>query len=337
MSHTKLCSSHKQGITSHRQLKLLIFALYLSFTATQIECRQQGLWQHSRLRGGMSSLRQLAEETAPAVPPGIAICALVENPQEDLREWVEYHKNLGVTRFYIMDSNSSKPWGREIADYISSGLVDFFYSSDLATKTRFPELYIYDICLTRFGNFHTWMAFLDPDEYIVLQPKASVTSLPDFLKDYGEHGGLAINMRMFGSSGHKTRPKGGILRNYIKCLPEQHEENRKIKTLVNTALDPALHVHSVNHVNFKDGFFAVDEAKRRVKTGEATTPKVSMEKVAVHKYPLRVAPTWTASPGKDKALEGRAHYEALDREATKDCLAAKRAAQQDSTDKYGMH
>lgn len=46
---------------------------------------------------------------------------------QDLREWVEYHKNLGVTRFYIMDSNSSKSWGREIADYISSGLVDFFY------------------------------------------------------------------------------------------------------------------------------------------------------------------------------------------------------------------
>ncbi len=55
-------------------------------------------------------------------------------------------------------------------------------SSDLATKTRFPELYIYDICLTRFGSFHTWMAFLDADEYIVLQPKASVKSLPDFLK-----------------------------------------------------------------------------------------------------------------------------------------------------------
>ncbi len=134
---------------------------------------------------------------------------------------------------------------------------------------------------------------------------------------------------MFGSSGYKTRPKGGILQNYIKCvvlwtplvctpatlhrdlslatcsrspiftrhlivviqgvghaseieictavccrcLPEQHEENRKIKTLVNTALNPALHVHSVNHVNFKDGFFAVDEAKQRVKTGEATTLK----------------------------------------------------------------
>ena len=46
---------------------------------------------------------------------------------QGLREWVEWHKGLGVERFYIMDYDSSKPTGREIADYISSGLVDLFY------------------------------------------------------------------------------------------------------------------------------------------------------------------------------------------------------------------
>lgn len=59
----------------------------------------------------------------------------------------------------------------------------------------------------------------------------------------------------------------------IRCLPEQHEENRKIKTIVQTGLDPAVHVHSANHVNFKDGFFAVDEAKQQVKAGESVTAK----------------------------------------------------------------
>lgn len=64
--------------------------------------------------------------------------------------------------------------------------------------------------------------------------------------------------------------------------------------------------------------------------------RVSMEKVAVHKYPLRVAPTRTARSGKDKALERRTHYEDLDREATSECLAAKQVAQQNSIDNYGM-
>ena len=46
---------------------------------------------------------------------------------QGLREWVEWHKSMGVGRFYIMDYDSSKPTGREIADYISSGLVDLFF------------------------------------------------------------------------------------------------------------------------------------------------------------------------------------------------------------------
>lgn len=113
MSHI-LCSSQMQGITSCRKLNLLIFTLFISFTAVQIECKQQanslqmffllqtrcvyilmvrklyhvlignalqGPRRHSRNRGGVPSLGQLADETASA-PPGIAICALVENPQE---------------------------------------------------------------------------------------------------------------------------------------------------------------------------------------------------------------------------------------------------------------
>ena len=40
---------------------------------------------------------------------------------------MEWHRSMGVGRFYIMDYNSSKPTGREIADHTSSGLVDLFY------------------------------------------------------------------------------------------------------------------------------------------------------------------------------------------------------------------
>ncbi len=62
--------------------------------------------------------------------------------------------------------------------------------------------------------------------------------------------------------------------------------------------------------------------------------RVSTEKVAVHKYPLRVAPALAASKAKGGDIKAR--FEALDREATEECLGGKRVAQQDSSDKYGM-
>ena len=37
---------------------------------------------------------------------------------QDLREWVTYHVELGVSRFYIYDNNSSMPLMNELTDFI---------------------------------------------------------------------------------------------------------------------------------------------------------------------------------------------------------------------------
>lgn len=89
-------------------------------------------------------------------------------------------------------------------------------SSNLQETTRYPQLYVYDICLTKFGEYHKWMAFLDVDEFLVLQPQAGYKKLPEVLRGYEEFGGLVANMKVFGSSGFKVRPPGSVLRNYLK-------------------------------------------------------------------------------------------------------------------------
>lgn len=55
-----------------------------------------------------------------------------------------------------------------------------------------------------------------------------------------------------------------------RCLPEQHEENKKVRSLVHTALDPALHMLTPHNVRFRDKFYAVDEAKKPVKESFST-------------------------------------------------------------------
>jgi hypothetical protein len=37
----------------------------------------------------------------------VAICAIVKNQHSDLREWLEYHKWLGVGKVYVYDNNST--------------------------------------------------------------------------------------------------------------------------------------------------------------------------------------------------------------------------------------
>lgn len=43
------------------------------------------------------------------------------------------------------------------------------------------------------------MGFIDADEYVVLTD--GTADLPALLRDYEDHGALALNWRMFGSSG----------------------------------------------------------------------------------------------------------------------------------------
>ena len=53
-------------------------------------------------------------------------------------------------------------------------------SEDLMETVEFPQLYVYDVCLHKFGARHEWVAFIDADEFLVLTGGAP--SLPALLR-----------------------------------------------------------------------------------------------------------------------------------------------------------
>jgi hypothetical protein len=69
----------------------------------------------------------------------------------------------------------------------------------------------------------------------VLHDAAGADNINDFMRGYDQYGGLALNWVVFGSSGHKQRPHGGVLVNYRQCLPLQQEQNQHVKVIANTA------------------------------------------------------------------------------------------------------
>ena len=53
------------------------------------------------------------------------------------------------------------------------------------------------------------MGFIDVDEFLVIKDR-SVTDLPTLLKRFEGKGGVAVNWRLFGSSGHLQKPAGTL-------------------------------------------------------------------------------------------------------------------------------
>lgn len=74
----------------------------------------------------------------------------------------------------------------------------------------------------------------------------------------------------------------------IRCLPEQHAENKQVSVLVHTALGPAegfvakdraAHRPGQQHLAFKKGFHAVDEQQKPVKDGSSTSRQGSSSNI----------------------------------------------------------
>jgi len=155
----------------------------------------------------------------------LAICAIAKNEGAYFPEWIEWHKNLGVEKFYIYDNESTDSTKEVLAPYIKSGLVDYTFFP--GQKRQIPA---YDACLEKHRLDAHWIAVIDLDEFIV--PKKDKT-MPEFLKRFESFSAVEINWLVYGSSGEKEKKVGTVMERFKQHSLPEHELNRKVKTIVN--------------------------------------------------------------------------------------------------------
>ncbi len=93
-----------------------------------------------------------------------------------------------------MDNNSSAPLEPLLADFQKTGLVVLEHMPVIVPPAR-PQIYIYDLCLRKYGKRHHFMGFLDADEFIILTD-TSVGDLPTLLQYYENYGGVGLNWQV---------------------------------------------------------------------------------------------------------------------------------------------
>jgi hypothetical protein len=97
----------------------------------------------------------------------------------------------------------------------------------------------------RYKGRHEWLAYLDVDEFLVLRPQPAaaaanasarqqplqVPSLPAYLRQFDAYSGVAVNWRMFGSSGHVARPQQPVTEAYTLAYAWHDPEQRHVKPI----------------------------------------------------------------------------------------------------------
>ena len=192
------------------------------------------------------------------IPVYLSIACISKNEGPYLKEWIEYHKLVGVERFYFYD-NESDDNTREILDpYIIDGTVVYHY-----VPGRQRQFAVYNDAVLRYADETFWLAIIDLDEFIVPKEKDSVA---DFLKDYEKYHGVGINWVLFDSNGHQVKPTahGGLVTaNYMR-VNEGYDPRNKIPRsdrIIKSIIQPPYVSKFINphFAIFKGGLRTVNE------------------------------------------------------------------------------
>ena len=179
---------------------------------------------------------------------GITLVAIVLNEAEYIGEWLSYHATAGVDRFIIYDNGSTDNTRSVIVDTLPAETVTIIpWCQTLRDRHRGTTLHnqilAYAHAVSNFGTTCRWMTFIDIDEFII--PKAP--SISDALMSLSDAKNISLPWHMFGNGGHKTRPEGGVLENYLmreKTPPEGGGKVRSFKYIVDPCHVTHLRVHS---------------------------------------------------------------------------------------------
>ena len=131
----------------------------------------------------------------------LSACTIYRDGASYLAEWVEFHRLMGVERFFLYDNGSSDDHREVLAPYVDEGcvVVHDWPLPFIRTDGRPGALRgAFDHCLSAHRDDSRWIAFLDFDEYL-FSPTGE--PLSQVLPDYEQHPGVCVSRAEFGASG----------------------------------------------------------------------------------------------------------------------------------------
>ena len=206
----------------------------------------------------------------------LAMCAIFKNEAPYLKEWIEFHRLMGVKKFYLYNNQSTDNYQEILAPYIKMKIVSLQelpvpFSNELQCKA-------YKDAFKKTAGKAKWLALLDIDEFLF---PVQVDTLTEFLKDYEDFAGIGVNWQMYGTS-YVTKIQDNRL--LIECLtrkaPLLFRENIHIKSIVQP--DKVADCTNPHSCHYKRGYYQVNSNK--VPFSGPFSPYILVDKIRVNHY-----------------------------------------------------
>lgn len=227
-------------------------------------------------------------------PDMLSIVCIAKYESAYIKEWVDYHLYQGVDRIYLYDNESPDDMHRILEPYIKSGQIVY---------TLFPgkarQLDAYNDAIRRFKYQTKYMAFIDCDEFLI--PENPNTTLIDVVESImcknPRYGGIAVNWRMYGSSGYEEKPDGFVMENFLYRGSGTAKGSDCIKTIANPRrIKEYRHVH---YPTYYRGFYSVNEVEERVNGW--SSPCSDTKRIRINHYFTKSRQEWIERRNRGKA------------------------------------
>lgn len=134
----------------------------------------------------------------------LSICAIFKNESKYLKEWIEYHRIIGVDHFYLYSNNSTDRPANMLHSYLQKGIVTLIHwpdrmpERDTFTWSLGVQTAAYENAIYWTAKKETkWLAILDIDEFLV---PLDGNTLADILEKYNQYPGIVFSRTYFNAS-----------------------------------------------------------------------------------------------------------------------------------------
>ena len=194
----------------------------------------------------------------------VSVCAIFQNEAFYLREWIEYHRLIGVEHFYLFNNDSTDNYLEILTPYISEKIVEVidWPSRDKKRSWMKDQIEAYNHCIKKTQNVSSWLALIDLDEFIVPVEKST---LVEYLKDFEQRpqiGCIKMHFQLYGTSFLPTLPTDRLMiESFILKAPTDYAStNFPNNTVIKSIVRPeAVKQYEIHTGTLKKGFTAYPE------------------------------------------------------------------------------
>ena len=189
----------------------------------------------------------------------LGIVAICKNEGYYIKEWIEYHKLIGINRFYIYDNESEDDTKTILTPYIESNIVSYTY---FPGKSK--QLEAYNDAIRRAKNECKYLAFIDLDEFIYFDNKNEnlYNYIDNLIKSHKGACGIGLNWCIFGSSNKIEKEEGLVIERFLYSSYAKRGYNHHIKTICNPRM--VKDYISPHFPLYKLGAFSINENGQRL-------------------------------------------------------------------------